>query len=152
MKKIFNFINGTQMWENLEKHSKNYIFILNRLHLYGTYEQGEEEEGEVCLNFWNSDFFHFFSQVYEVLNIRSLKQATPNLRVINLWGVRWPKRSFQIKFSISSFVDDGHVEAFSSNCIQLAVMSVNFCPKVQGSCIKILLQRWWKYTASRPYS
>jgi len=94
MKKIFNFINGTQM-----------------LHLYGTYEQGEEEEGEV----------------YEVLNIRSLKQATPNLRVINLWGV--------------SFVDDGHVEAFSSNCIQLAVMSVNFCPKVQGSCIKILLQR-----------
>ena len=28
------------------------------------------------------------SQVYEVLNIRSLKQATPNLRVINLWGVR----------------------------------------------------------------
>ena len=44
-----------------------------RLHLYGTYEQGEEEEGEV----------------YEVLNIRSLKQATPNLRVINLWGVRW---------------------------------------------------------------
>ena len=36
------------------------------LHLYGTYEQGEEEEGEV----------------YEVLNIRSLKSATPNLR----WG------------------------------------------------------------------
>ena len=46
--------------------------LLSRLHMYGTYEQGEEEEGEV----------------YEVLNIRSLKQATPNLRVINLWGVR----------------------------------------------------------------
>ena len=83
IKKILNFINGTQM-----------------LHLYGTYEQGEEEEGEV----------------YEVLNIRSLKQATPNLVVINMWGV--------------SFVDDAHIEAFSSNCIQLAVLCVSYCPKV----------------------
>ena len=80
------------------------------LHLYGTYEQGEEE-----------------GEVYEVLNIRSLKQATPNLRVINMWGV--------------SFVDDAHIEAFSSNCIQLAVLCVSYCPKVQGSSLKILLQR-----------
>ena len=63
MKKIYNFINGVEL-----------------LNLYGTYEQGEEEEGEV----------------YEVLNIRTLKQATPNLRVINMWGV--------------SFVDDTHIE------------------------------------------
>ena len=63
MKKIYNFINGVEF-----------------LNLYGTYEQGEEEEGEV----------------YEVLNIRSLKQATPNLVVINMWGV--------------SFVDDSHIE------------------------------------------
>jgi len=94
MKKIYNFINGTEM-----------------LHLYGTYEQGEEEEGEV----------------YEVLNIRTLKQATPNLRVINMYGV--------------SFVDDSHIEAFSSNCIQLAVLCVNYCSKVQGASLKILIQR-----------
>jgi len=94
MKMIYNFINGTEM-----------------LHLYGTYEQGEEEEGEV----------------YEVLNIRTLKQATPNLRVINLYGV--------------SFVDDSHIEAFSSNCIQLAVLCVNYCSKVTGSSLKLLLQR-----------
>lgn len=94
MKKIYNFINGVEL-----------------LNLYGTYEQGEEEEGEV----------------YEVLNIRTLKQATPNLRVINLWGV--------------SFVDDSHIEAFSSNCIQLAVLCVNYCSKVQGSTLKILVQR-----------
>merc|ERR550539_2230319 len=94
MKKIYNFINGIEM-----------------LHLYGTYEQGEEEEGEV----------------YEVLNIRTLKQATPNLVVINMWGV--------------SFVDDSHIEAFSSNCIQLAVLSVNYCSRVQGSTLKILVQR-----------
>jgi len=94
MKKIYNFINGVEL-----------------LNLYGTYEQGEEEEGEV----------------YEVLNIRTLKQATPNLRVINMWGV--------------SFVDDSHIEAFSSNCIQLAVLCVNYCSKVQGSTLKILVQR-----------
>jgi len=94
MKKIYNFINGTEV-----------------LHLYGTYEQGEEEEGEV----------------YEVLNIRSLKQATPNLRVINMYGI--------------SFVDDSHIEAFSSNCIQLSVLCVNYCSKVTGSCLKLLLQR-----------
>merc|ERR1719410_3381627 len=94
MKKIYNFINGVEM-----------------LNLYGTYEQGEEEEGEV----------------YEVLNIRTLKQATPNLRGINMWGV--------------SFVDDSHIEAFSSNCIQLAVLCVNYCSKVQGSTLAILVQR-----------
>jgi len=94
MKKIYNFINGIEL-----------------LHLYGTYEQGEEEEGEV----------------YEVLNIRTLKQATPNLRVINMYGI--------------SFVDDTHIEAFSSNCIQLAVLCVNYCSKVQGSTLKILVQR-----------
>jgi len=81
------------------------------LHLYGTYEQGEEEEGEV----------------YEVLNIRTLKSATPNLRVINMYGI--------------SFVDDTHIEAFSSNCIQLSVLCVNYCSKVTGSSLKLLVQR-----------
>ena len=61
MKKIYNFINGVEL-----------------LHLYGTYEQGEEEEGEV----------------YEVLNIKTLKQATPNLRIINLYGIRWHQQQF----------------------------------------------------------
>lgn len=74
MKRIYSFINGVEM-----------------LHIVGTYERGEEEEGEV----------------YEVLNIKTLKQATPNLRIINLYGI--------------SFLDDSHIEAFSSNCIQLQV-------------------------------
>ena len=46
-----------------------------------------------------------------------MKSATPNLRVINMYGI--------------SFVDDSHIEAFSSNCIQLAVLCVNFCSKVR---------------------
>ena len=66
---------------------------MEMLHIHGTYEKAEEEEGEV----------------YEVLNIKTLKQATPNLRVINLWGI--------------TFLDDTHIEAFSSNCIQLQVGS-----------------------------
>ena len=63
------------------------------LHIVGTYEKAEEEEGEV----------------YEVVNIKTLKQATPNLRIINLYGI--------------TFLDDTHIEAFSSNCIQLQVLN-----------------------------
>ena len=70
----FSFINGLEM-----------------LHIVGTYEKAEDEEGEV----------------YEVVNIKTLKQATPNLRIINLYGI--------------AFLDDTHIEAFSSNCIQLQV-------------------------------
>lgn len=94
MKRIYSFINGLEM-----------------LHIQGTYEKAEEEEGEV----------------YEVVNIRQLKQATPNLRIINLFGI--------------SFIDDTHIEAFSSNCIQLQVLCVNYCSRVQGASLKILLQR-----------
>merc|ERR1712018_823826 len=94
MKRIYSFINGLEM-----------------LHIVGTYEKAEEEEGEV----------------YEVVNIKTLKQATPNLRIINLYGI--------------SFLDDTHIEAFSSNCIQLQVLCVNYCSRVNGSSLKILLQR-----------
>ncbi|XP_040570921.1 uncharacterized protein FipoQ [Lepeophtheirus salmonis] len=94
MKKIYSFINGLEM-----------------LHIVGTYEKGEEIEGEI----------------YEVLNFKTLKQATPNLRIINLYGV--------------SFLDDSHIEAFSSNCIQLQVLNVNFCSRVEGQSLKILVHR-----------
>ena len=72
-------------------HAFSFINGLEILHIVGTYERGEEEEGEV----------------YEVVNIKTLKQATPNLRIINLYGI--------------TFLDDSHIEAFSSNCIQLQV-------------------------------
>lgn len=67
--------------------SKN-VFLLSE----GTYEKADEEEEEI----------------YEVINVHKLKSATPNLKVVNLYGI--------------NFVDDSHIEAFSSNCIQ-----VNFC-------------------------
>lgn len=67
----------------------NFINGLEILHLIGTYEKIEEEEEEI----------------YEVINVHKLKSATPNLRVINLYGI--------------NFVDDSHIDAFSSNCIQV---------------------------------
>ncbi|KAK4016767.1 hypothetical protein OUZ56_031734 [Daphnia magna] len=92
---------------------KIYSFIngLEILHLIGTYEKISEEEEEI----------------YEVINIHKMKSATPNLRVVNLYGI--------------NFVDDSHVEAFSSNCIQLECLAVNYCAKVTGSSLRILFQR-----------
>lgn len=90
----------------------NYINGLEVLHLIGTYEKVTEEEGE---------------EIYEVINIHKLKSAVPNLRVVNLYGI--------------IFVDDSHVEAFSSNCIQLECLAINYCSKVQGTTLKVLLQR-----------
>ncbi|XP_069690264.1 F-box/LRR-repeat protein 2 isoform X2 [Periplaneta americana] len=89
----------------------NFINGLEILHLIGTYEKVEEEEEEI----------------YEVINVHKLKSATPNLRVINLYGI--------------NFVDDSHIEAFSSNCIQLECLAVNYCAKVNGSCLKTVFQR-----------
>lgn len=66
-------------------------------------------------------------EIYEVINVHKLKSATPNLRVINLYGI--------------NFVDDSHIDAFSSNCIQLECLAVNFCSKVTGSTMKTLFQR-----------
>lgn len=70
----------------------NFINGLEVLHLIGTYEKVEEEEEEI----------------YEVINVHKLKSATPNLRVINLYGI--------------NFIDDSHIDAFSSNCIQVSGM------------------------------
>lgn len=76
----------------------NFINGLEILHLIGTYEKIEEEEEEI----------------YEVINVHKLKSATPNLRVINLYGI--------------NFVDDSHIDAFSSNCIQVRLpLSEVFC-------------------------
>lgn len=89
----------------------NFINGLEVLHLIGTYEKVEEEEEEI----------------YEVINVHKLKGATPNLRVINLYGI--------------NFIDDSHIDAFSSNCIQLECLAVNYCNKVTGSTLKTLIQR-----------
>lgn len=105
------YLSDTIFLDNFMKRIYSFINGLEMLNIVGTYEKAEMEEGEV----------------YEVVNIKTLKQATPNLRIINPYGI--------------NFVDDTHIEAFSSNCIQLQVLCVNFCARVTGSSLKILLQR-----------
>lgn len=92
---------------------KVYTFIssVEILHVIGTYEKVEDEEEEV----------------YETVNFHKLKQYLPSLRVVNLWGV--------------PFVTDEHVDSLSSNCARLECLCVNYCNKVRGSCLKLVLQR-----------
>ncbi|CAJ0577769.1 unnamed protein product, partial [Mesorhabditis spiculigera] len=92
---------------------KVYTFIssVEILHIVGTYEKVEDEEEEV----------------YETVNVHKLKQYLPNLRVVNLWGV--------------PFITDEHVDALSSNCALLECLCINYCEKVSGHCLKLLLQR-----------
>ncbi|CAJ0590116.1 unnamed protein product [Cylicocyclus nassatus] len=92
---------------------KVYTFIssVELLHIIGTYEKVEDEEEEV----------------YETVNIFKLKQFLPNLRVVNFWGV--------------PFITDEHVDAISSNCAHLECLCVNYCTKVNGSCLRLVLQR-----------
>ncbi|MFH4979835.1 hypothetical protein AB6A40_006544 [Gnathostoma spinigerum] len=92
---------------------KIYTFIssVEVLHIIGTYEKVEDEEEEV----------------YETVNVHKLKQYMPNIRVVNLWGV--------------PFITDEHVDSLSSNCAHLECLCVNYCQKVTGSCLKLVLQR-----------
>jgi len=84
---------------------------LEVLHLIGTFELGDDEQEEI----------------YEVINISKIKAHTPNLKVVNLYGI--------------SFVDDSHIELLSSNCIHLETLALNFCLRVHGSTLKQLIQR-----------
>jgi hypothetical protein len=81
------------------------------IHLIGTFELGDEAEEEI----------------YEVINISKIKAHTPNLRIVNLYGI--------------SFIDDTHIELLSSNCIHLECLALNFCLRVKGSTLKVLIQR-----------
>ena len=65
--------------------------------------------------------------VYEVINIGKIKAHTPNLKVVNMYGI--------------TFIDDSHIELLTSNCIHLECVALNFCLRVKGSSFKTLIQR-----------
>lgn len=65
--------------------------------------------------------------IYEVINIGKIKSHTPNLRIVNMYGI--------------TFVDDSHIELLTSNCIHLECLALNFCLRVKGSSFKNLVQR-----------
>lgn len=84
---------------------------LEVLHLIGTFELSSDAEEEN----------------YEVINISKIKAHTPNLRIINMYGI--------------GFIDDSHVEMLASNCIHLEVLALNFCLRVKGSSFNLLVQK-----------
>ncbi|KAL3863119.1 hypothetical protein ACJMK2_004892 [Sinanodonta woodiana] len=84
---------------------------LEVLHLIGTFEMSSEGEEDI----------------YEVINIGKIKSHTPNLRVVNMYGI--------------TFIDDSHIELLTSNCIHLETLALNFCLRVKGSSFKTLIQR-----------
>ncbi|CAH1784636.1 unnamed protein product [Owenia fusiformis] len=90
---------------------------LQVLHLIGTFELSNEEEEEI----------------FEVINIAKIKAHTPNLRLVNLYGI--------------NFVDDSHVELLASNCIHLECLALNFCLRVKGAAFSTLIQRCRKLTS-----
>ncbi|VDP05948.1 unnamed protein product [Soboliphyme baturini] len=92
---------------------KIYSFLnpLEILHIIGTYEKIEDEEEEV----------------YETINLHKLKAFTPNLRVVNFWGM--------------AFLNDDHINSLSSNTPQLECLAINFCQNITGTCLKTLLTR-----------
>ncbi|KAL8570411.1 hypothetical protein ACOMHN_035829 [Nucella lapillus] len=81
------------------------------LHLIGTFEMSSESEEDI----------------YEVINIGKIKAQTPNLRVVNLYGI--------------TFLDDSHIEMLASNCIHIECLALNFCLRVKGQSFKTLIQR-----------
>ncbi|XP_041371086.1 F-box/LRR-repeat protein fbxl-1-like isoform X2 [Gigantopelta aegis] len=81
------------------------------LHLIGTFELSSESEEDN----------------YEVINIGKIKAHTPNLKVVNLYGI--------------CFLDDSHIELLCSNCIHIECLALNFCLGVRGSSFQTLIQR-----------
>ncbi|CAH8572528.1 unnamed protein product [Dicrocoelium dendriticum] len=95
--------------EGLMRKIYSYLSSVEILHLIGTFEQATEEEEEI----------------YEVINISKIKAHTPNLRVINLYGI--------------NFIEDSHVELLATNCIHLECVALNFCLNVKGSSFALLI-------------
>uniref|UniRef100_A0A8R1XUB8 F-box domain-containing protein n=1 Tax=Onchocerca volvulus TaxID=6282 RepID=A0A8R1XUB8_ONCVO len=104
-------LSGNIFLEGFLRKVYTFISSMEVLQIIGTYEKIEDEEEEV----------------YETVNVHKLKQYIPNLRVVNFWGV--------------PFITDEHVESISSNCAHLECLCINYCTKVTGSCLRLVLQR-----------
>ncbi|CAF2417150.1 unnamed protein product [Rotaria sp. Silwood2] len=97
--------------EGFMRRIYTYLSSVEILHIIGTIEKSNEAEEEV----------------YETINISKIKVQTPNLRVINLYGI--------------FFIDDNHIEIIASGCIHLECFALNFCTRVKGTSFTNLLQR-----------
>ncbi|CAF3411384.1 unnamed protein product [Rotaria sp. Silwood1] len=97
--------------EGFMRRIYTYLSSVEILQIIGTIEKSNEAEEEV----------------YETINISKIKVQTPNLRVINLYGI--------------FFIDDNHIDIIASGCIHLECFALNFCTRVKGASFTNLLQR-----------
>ncbi|KAI3386648.1 hypothetical protein SNEBB_002318 [Seison nebaliae] len=82
---------------------------------------------EILTLIGTTDYSIYDEEPYETINIIKIKQHTPNLTILNLFGV--------------GFIDDAHIEAVASGCIHLEVVAVHYCHKLKGYSFVTLLNR-----------
>lgn len=83
---------------------------IENLHLIGTHESSNDPD-----------------EAYETINLTKIKQHTPNLKLINFYGV--------------TFIDDNHIESVASGCIHLETVALNYCNRFKGYSLKTLVNR-----------
>lgn len=66
-------------------------------------------------------------ETYETINISKIKAYTPNLRVINLYGI--------------TFIEDNHIESVAGSCIHLECVSLYYSSRFKGYSLKTLMGR-----------
>ena len=96
--------------EGFMRRIYSFLSSLEVLHLIGTLETSNDPD-----------------ESYETINIGKIKSYTPNLKVINLYGI--------------TFIDDNHIESIASGCIHLECIALNFCSRFKGYSLKTLLNR-----------
>ncbi|CAK9290172.1 unnamed protein product [Gordionus sp. m RMFG-2023] len=106
------YLSDVIFMEGFMRKIYSYLTTIEIFHLIGTYEKLDNREEE---------------ESYEVINIHKIKSHTPNLRVVNFYGIK--------------FLEDMHVELLSTNCVHLECLCLDFCTKFKGSSLKILIQR-----------
>ncbi|KAL7670881.1 hypothetical protein ACOME3_005797 [Neoechinorhynchus agilis] len=101
--------------EGFMRRIYTFMSSLEVLHLIGTIDKSTTDVEE---------------EIYETINIHKIKSYTPNLKVINLYSVR--------------FVEDYHIESIASGCIHLECLSLSHCTHLKGAPLKVLMQRCQK--------
>lgn len=96
--------------EGFMRRIYSFLSSVETLHLIGTLETSNDPD-----------------ESYETINISKIKAYTPNLKVVNFYGI--------------TFIDDNHIESLASGCIQLECLALNFCSRFKGYSLKTLLSR-----------
>lgn len=88
----------------------SHLSSLEQLHLIGTLESSNDPD-----------------EAYETINISKIKAYTPNLKIINLYGI--------------TFIEDNHIESIASGCIHLECVALNYCSRFKGYSLKALISK-----------